>query len=312
MVWNKLNNKGLRFLGITFLILWILTFFEEAPYFGSFNFLWFCKISFFLLGMACITKDSRYILTFLAVGIIPETIWMFDFLMRIFNIKFIGATSFMFEYGQTPLQFALNLFHLFLLPSALLISRELKFDRDAKKQILIFGFIIATLGFYLSGLNVDINCVHNLCYPSPLNIDYGLAVVFAYLVICAFIIEPVIRKNIKKISKKYNLVLISLLFCLAIIGSFLGFVKYMEAPHYSCISNEKIVCERFFMDRVKNLPFLNFKIIGKKESCIISWKIQDEPYVMYQLNPEKYEDSVYLPTFEKGSKQITSEVICKD
>jgi hypothetical protein len=306
---DKKNN--LKFLGILFFVLWILTFFEEYTYFGSFNFLWFCKISFFLLAMACLTKDSRYLLTFLAVGIIPETIWMIDFISQTFNIHFVGSTSFMFEYGETKFQFVLNLFHLFLLPSALFISRYLKFNKDVKKQILFFGFIVATLGYFLAGLNVDINCVRNLCYPSPLNIEYySLFVVFGYLIICAFVIEPLIRRNITKINKKVMVAIICILVLIGIVGVIFGSLKYSEVAHYQCISNDRIICQRFFMDRVNNLPFLSFKLLGSFESCTIEWKINNESMVRYWTDSQKKEDTIYLPAFEKGKKIVSSEVYC--
>ncbi|HVY01638.1 MAG TPA: hypothetical protein VHA12_02650 [Candidatus Nanoarchaeia archaeon] len=305
------KKDKLNWLGIVFLILWILTFFEEYPYFGSFNFLWFCKISFFLLAMACFTKDSRYLLTFLAVGIIPEIIWMTDFILQIYNINFVGSTSFMFEYGENIFQFILNLFHLFLLPSALIISRYVKFNKSASKQIIFFGFIVATLGYFLSDLNVDINCVHNLCYPLPLGLEsYSLLIVFAYLIVCALVIEPIIRKNILKINKKALTAIVAILILIGLLGIVMGLIKYSQVPHYSCVSNDRIICQRFFMDRVQDLPYLTFKTLGKFDSCTIEWKINNESMVRYWTDSQKKIDSIYLPAFAEGKRIISSEVLC--
>ena len=263
--------------------------------------------------MACLTLDGRYLLTFLAVGIIPEVLWTIDFFSVIFGHPLIGSTSFMFEYGENPFRFLMNLPHLLLLPCALLILPKMNLKKNAKKQILIWGAIVIAAGYFLSGLNVDINCVHNLCYPKPLDIErVAVSLVCLYIAICALMIEPAIRKLATKVSSKKVLRTAQVLFVIAIIGMVLAFVKYGNMPHYTCQSNKDIQCERFFMDRERNVPYLQFSLKeNKADECLISWMIDGEKLTDYPVVAVKSgQNTIYLPNFDSGNRKISSQVIC--
>lgn len=307
------KEKGLRILGFALLAIWILTFFEEAPYFGSFNFLWFCKISFLLLAIACLSKDASSIVVFLAIGAIPQIIWTIDFFSVALGHPWIGSTSFMFEYGESPFRFLMNLPHLLLLPCAFFILSKKEVKKDTKKIILLSGGAVIIASYLLSGVNVDINCVHNFCYPKPLNLDrMATATVCLYIGICAFFFEPILRRNIPKISKRKMKSISLILLLIAAVGISMAAVKYMNSPHYTCESNKQVRCERFFMDREMWQPYIQFSLKSTPNAnCTIDWMVDGRLLVKYPVSAmENGHATLYLPNFQTGKREITSKLSC--
>jgi hypothetical protein len=79
-------------------------------YYGWTNFLYFCDVAL-ILTLVGIWRENALLISMCAVGIVlPQTIWVIDFVGQIFGVTILGMTEYMFKDTSRLLR-GLSLFH---------------------------------------------------------------------------------------------------------------------------------------------------------------------------------------------------------
>lgn len=99
--------------------------------YGPTNFLYFCDVSL-LLTLVAVWKEDTLLASIAAVGIVlPQTLWMADFLAEAVGLRLTGMTCYMYD-GKYPLFTRFLSFFHFWLPLLLLwLVWRLGYDRRA-------------------------------------------------------------------------------------------------------------------------------------------------------------------------------------
>ncbi|HWV54467.1 hypothetical protein [Pseudorhodoplanes sp.] len=79
--------------------------------YGPTNFLYFCDIAL-LFTLAGLWLDSPLLISMCAVGLLlPQTLWVIDYIFNLFGKKTTGLTDYMFDKERSPFLRGLSLFH---------------------------------------------------------------------------------------------------------------------------------------------------------------------------------------------------------
>ena len=79
--------------------------------YGPTNFLYFCDIAL-LFTLAGLWLDSPLLISMCAVGLLlPQTLWVVDYIFNLFGKKTTGLTDYMFDKERSPFLRGLSLFH---------------------------------------------------------------------------------------------------------------------------------------------------------------------------------------------------------
>lgn len=98
-------------------------------YYGPSNFLYFCDVSL-IISLIGIWLESPLLISMCAVGIlIPQAVWVADFLARAFGFKLTGMTDYMFNPDSSLFLRGLSLFHGWLPFMLLYLVWKLGYDR---------------------------------------------------------------------------------------------------------------------------------------------------------------------------------------
>src|SRR5437762_4384274 len=146
-----------------------------VPYYwsayGPTNFLYFCDVALFL-ALAAVWTERPLLASMPAVGILlPQSLWMADFLGGLAGRPVTGMTAYMFNPELPPFTRGLSLFH-FWLPLLLLgLVARLGYDRRALAAWTVLGWVVLLVCYFPMpapprpagappGLPVNINYVH--------------------------------------------------------------------------------------------------------------------------------------------------------
>ena len=135
-------------------------------YYGPTNFLYFCDIAL-ILTLIAIWRESALLISMCCVGIlVPQAIWVVDFLLNAAGISLTGMTDYMFDPTRSLFLRVLSLFHGWL--PFLLVYLVWKTGYDRRALPLWTGLAWALLLF----------CFFAMPPPAPnpgltpVNIDY--------------------------------------------------------------------------------------------------------------------------------------------
>src|SRR5262245_9164103 len=79
-------------------------------YYGPTNFLYFCDVAI-ILTLVGIWRENALLISMCAAGIVlPQTVWVIDFVAQIFGVSLLGMTAYMFQDTSLFLR-GLSLFH---------------------------------------------------------------------------------------------------------------------------------------------------------------------------------------------------------
>ena len=79
--------------------------------YGPTNFLYFCDVALFLT-LAGIWTENGLLISLPAVGIlVPQALWILDFVIQLTGHKFTGMTAYMFDSNRSLFLRGLSLFH---------------------------------------------------------------------------------------------------------------------------------------------------------------------------------------------------------
>ncbi|TQV86954.1 hypothetical protein [Aliikangiella coralliicola] len=141
--------------------------------YGPSNFLYFCDIALFLTLVGIWREDSRWI-SMAAVGIIiPQMVWVADFLAMFFNFKLLGMTEYMFRDSISLFARSLSLFHGWLPFLLLYLLSKTGYHRKA----LIGWTLVAWAAMLVSYLFMPEpgQVLDNVNAPVNINYVYGFS-----------------------------------------------------------------------------------------------------------------------------------------
>ena len=100
-------------------------------YYGPTNFLYFCDTAL-ILTLVGIWIESPLLVSMCAVGILmPQTLWVVDFVARLFGVSLTGLTDYMFAADHSLFLRGLSLFHGWLPFLLVYLVWKLGYDRRA-------------------------------------------------------------------------------------------------------------------------------------------------------------------------------------
>jgi hypothetical protein len=98
----------LKFAYSAFMIVLVPVYWHD---YGPTNFLYFCDIALFFT-LAGIWLESPLLISMCAVGILlPQALWVLDFVLNIFGVPILGMTDYMFKHQNSLFLRGLSLFH---------------------------------------------------------------------------------------------------------------------------------------------------------------------------------------------------------
>lgn len=99
--------------------------------YGPTNFLYFCDVALFL-GLASVWTEKPLFASMAAVGIIvPQAVWVVDFLGTLIGHPVIGMTAYMFDSNLSLFARGLSFFHFWLPFFLIYLVWQLGYDRKA-------------------------------------------------------------------------------------------------------------------------------------------------------------------------------------
>ncbi len=170
------------------------------------NLLWLCYINMALVLAGIIAKKPNLILSQILILMIPDLLWIFDFLgILITGTSFLGTAKYFFTGSRGLLSQIVSIQHLFTIPLSLLALSLIKVKKSYKA--LLISSIQIVLFLVLMSLipgNHGVNCLPNpeICtslqmpefIPYPL---FWLAMEFFFIAISYLIVSflPFIKKK---------------------------------------------------------------------------------------------------------------------
>jgi len=152
-----------------------------VPYYwhsyGPTNFLYFCDVALFMALIAVWTEKSIWA-SMPTVGILlPQTLWMVDFLGGFVGLHVTGMTAYMFSDTIPLFTRGLSLFHFWLPLFLLWIISRLGYDRRAFWNWVVLAWVLMLVCYFLMptppapsdnpNLPVNINYVYGLDEEKP-------------------------------------------------------------------------------------------------------------------------------------------------
>ncbi len=145
--------------------------------YGPTNFLYFCDVAL-LLTMVALWTESAFLVSACAVGIVlPQTLWMADFLSTLVGHPITGMTAYMFNEAIPAFSRFLSFFH-FWLPIVLVwMLWRLGYDHRGLKFWTVIAWTLMTISFLFlpappapannPGLPVNVDYVYGFSDAAP-------------------------------------------------------------------------------------------------------------------------------------------------
>jgi hypothetical protein len=116
--------------------------------YGPTNFLYYCDVAL-LLTLAAIWLESSLLVSMCAVGILmPQSLWMVDFLSRAVGHRLTGMTDYMFDPSLPLFTRALSFFHFWLPLFLVWLLWRLGYDRRALPAWSILAWALMFVCFF--------------------------------------------------------------------------------------------------------------------------------------------------------------------
>jgi hypothetical protein len=154
----------------------VLVPFYWANY-GPTNFLYFCDLSLFFT-LAAVWTESSLLVSMPAVGILlPQVLWMADFLSTAAGHPLLGLTDYMFDTAKPLFLRGLSFFHFWLPILIVYLLRRLGYDRRAFKAWGLVAVAAVLISYFFlpappppaarPNLPVNVNYVFGLSDAKP-------------------------------------------------------------------------------------------------------------------------------------------------
>jgi hypothetical protein len=145
--------------------------------YGPTNFLYFCDVALFLTLISVLTEKPLPA-SMAAVGIlVPQLLWVVDFVGTLFGHPLVGMTGYMFQQSQPLYARAISLFHGWLPFLLLFVIHRLGYDRRALPAWTVLAWGLILIAYFLlpappapldhPNLPVNVNYVYGLSDDRP-------------------------------------------------------------------------------------------------------------------------------------------------
>ncbi len=113
--------------------------------YGPTNFLYFCDVAL-ILTLIAVWIESPLLVSMCAVGIVvPQTVWIVDFLSRMMGVSLLGLTDYMFMADRSLFLRGLSLFHGWLPILLVALVWKLGYDRRALPAWTALAFVLIVI-----------------------------------------------------------------------------------------------------------------------------------------------------------------------
>lgn len=141
--------------------------------YGPTNFLYFCDVAL-LMTLVAIWREDALWASMAAVGILlPQLVWMVDFLGGFFGFHLVGMTSYMFDPKYTLFTRALSFFHFWLPILLVYLVWRLGYDRRALVRWTLLAWFLLTICYFCMPAPPAPSANPNL--PVNINYVYGMS-----------------------------------------------------------------------------------------------------------------------------------------
>lgn len=145
--------------------------------YGPTNFLYYCDVAL-IMALIAVWCESPLWASMPAVGILlPQTLWIVDFVGGLFGLRVVGMTAYMFDPGIPLFARGLSLFHFWLPIFLVWIIWRLGYDRRAFRAWTVLAWVLMLVCYFLMpvppappdnpNLPVNINYVYGLNDSGP-------------------------------------------------------------------------------------------------------------------------------------------------
>ncbi len=158
------SSVVVRILGILCIFYWIGDFIINAFIPHNYSWLlWYSSAGLLSTGIALATENTALIYSLFCALFVPETVWLFNFLVLFFWRKNIfGITLYTHAVDYTKKDFYLTLYH-FLIPVCLFygVKHAKKIYQSGWIGASIFAGIILFLTYFLVSPTRQVNCIES-------------------------------------------------------------------------------------------------------------------------------------------------------
>jgi hypothetical protein len=184
-----------------------------VPYYlhcyGPTNFLYYCDVALFM-ALAAVWRENSLWASMPAVGILlPQTLWIVDFLSGLVGRHIVGMTTYMFQPAIPLFTRGLSFFHFWLPLFLIWVIWRLGYDRRAFRAWTILAWALMLICYFLMpappapldnpSLPVNINYVYGMSDAGPQSwmppLGY-LALLMIALPICVFLPTHLILRRV--------------------------------------------------------------------------------------------------------------------
>jgi hypothetical protein len=161
------NNKIPMTIKMTFSIFMavLIPFYWQA--YGPSNFLYFCDIALFLTLMGLWT-ENKTLISMAAVGILlPQIVWVVDYIGLFFNISLLGMTKYMFSDTISLFARSLSLFHGWLPFLLIYLVMKLGYCKKAMLNWTLLAWSAMLVSYWFMPAPGDL-----VASNTPVNINY--------------------------------------------------------------------------------------------------------------------------------------------
>ena len=138
-LWLKITYTG--FLAVMIPVYWIN--------YGPTNFLYFCDVAL-LVTLVGIWREDALLISMPAVGIlIPQSLWVIDFLVQLCGGRLTGMTGYMFDENKSLLLRGLSLFHGWLPFLLVYLVHRVGYDRRALLGWSSLSLALCLIAYFL-------------------------------------------------------------------------------------------------------------------------------------------------------------------
>lgn len=185
--------------------------------YGPTNFLYFCDVALLMTLVAVWTEDALWA-SMPAVGILlPQALWMVDFLGSLLGLPVVGMTAYMFDPGIPFFARGLSFFHFWLPLFLLWLLKRLGYDRRAFVAWTLVAWMLILVCYFLMplppapldnpNLPVNINYVYGLSNAKPQQWMPPLAYLGLLIIglpTCVFLpTHLILRRVFRKVEKTW-------------------------------------------------------------------------------------------------------------
>ena len=118
--------------------------------YSPWNFLYFCDVAL-LVTLVAMWTENRFLVSLEAVAILlPQTIWVIDFVVRACGGRLLGMTDYMFNPSLPPVTRALSLFHGWLPFLLVFLLMRLGYDRRAYLWQCAIGVTLLLVCYFVA------------------------------------------------------------------------------------------------------------------------------------------------------------------